>query len=72
VGCELGGARFELTLARLERMRTLECGTLTRHDRLGAAACVLTGLGRLSAAEPALELCELAFARGDRLGTLAE
>jgi hypothetical protein len=53
-------------------MRTLECGTLTRHDRVGAAACVLTGLGRLSAAEPALELCELAFARGDRLGTLAE
>jgi hypothetical protein len=72
VGRELGGARFELTLARLECLRTLECGTLTRHDRVGAAACVLTGPRRLSAAEPALELCELALACGDRLGTLAE
>ena len=72
VSCELGGAGFELTLARLERLRTLECGTLAGHDRLGAAACVLTGLGRLSAAEPALEALQLALARGDRLGTLAK
>jgi hypothetical protein len=72
MGCELGGARFELALARLERLRTLERGTLASHDRVGAARRVLPGLGRLSAAEPSLELCKLAFARGNRLGAFAE
>jgi hypothetical protein len=72
VGCELGGARFELALARLERVCTLERGTLSRHDRVGAAGRVLPRLGRLSAAEPAFELCKLSLARGNRLGALTE
>ena len=72
MGCEPGGARFELALARLERLRTLEGGTLSRHDRIGAGGRVLPRPGRLSAAEPALELCKLALARGNRLGAFAE
>jgi hypothetical protein len=72
VGRKLRGARFELALARLERLSTFERGTLSRDNRFGAAGSVLPRLGRLSAAEPPLEVCKLALARSDRLGTLAE
>jgi hypothetical protein len=67
-------ARLELVLAGLEGAGALERGPLSCGDRLGApgGGAFLHGLARPSALEPALELRELALARGDRLGALAQ
>jgi len=74
LGREPRGLRGELALARFERLRALECSPLAGRDSLGAAArlLLLGGLRRPAAVEAALELCELALARGDRLGALAQ
>lgn len=76
LGFELCVPRLQLPLARVERLRPLERSTLARDERVAGSrllavlpALLLHGL---AAVEPALKLGELAFARRNRLGALAE
>jgi hypothetical protein len=69
---ELGGAIVELTLTRFERLCSIECGSLAGDEGIRVSRLRLLLLARFSLTEARLELGELALARRDRLGTLAQ
>src|SRR5439155_11341139 len=72
--CELRLTPLQLPLPGVESLGAFERGALPRDDGLerdGVSLLLPARLRRLAGAEPALELCELAPARGDRLRALA-